>query len=143
ERPDLASVRCLYYAGCGDLSQWPCLQQSRRSIDVVLASSANRKRRSARLLSISPGPDQPDRLVTSEEIEQAAQRLATRRGERRIVRQHELGVVARCLDQFAMQLDARHPKARHPRLARAEHVAFAAQAQILLGDAEAVLRFAH
>src|SRR5262249_43560451 len=91
ERPDLASVRCLYYAGCGDLSQWPCLQQSRRSIDVVLASSANRKRRSARLLSISPGPDQPDRLVTSEEIEQAAQRLATRRGERRIVRQHELG----------------------------------------------------
>src|SRR5215510_10947382 len=76
ERPDLAILRCLDYAGCCDLSQWPYLQQSRKSIDVVLALSANRKRRPARLLSISSRPDQPDRLVTSEEIEQAAQRLA-------------------------------------------------------------------
>src|SRR5260370_11016466 len=88
-------------------------------------------------------PDQPDRVVTSEEIEQAAQRLAARRGERRVARQHELGVVARRLDQLAMQLDARHLKAWHPGLARAEHVAFAAQAQIFLGDAEAVLSLAH
>ena len=42
-----------------------------------------------------------------------------------------------------MHLDARDAEARHAALPRAEHVAFAAQAQILLGDAEAVLGLAH
>ena len=42
-----------------------------------------------------------------------------------------------------MHLDARDPEAGHAGLAGAEHVAFAAQAQILLGDAEAVLGLAH
>src|SRR5213079_2625976 len=84
----------------------------------------------------------PDRLVALEQIEQVAQRFAALRGESRIARQDELRVLAGGLQQGPMRLDARDPKARHAGLAGAEHVAFAAQAQILLGDAEAVLGLA-
>ena len=46
-------------------------------------------------------------------------------------------------EQLAVDFEARDAEARHAALARAEHVAFAAQPQILLGDAEAVLGVAH
>src|SRR5690349_1884693 len=42
-----------------------------------------------------------------------------------------------------MHLDAREAEARHTRLPRTEHVAFPSQLEILLGNAEAVLGFAH
>ena len=60
----------------------------------------------------------------------------------RIARQDELRVLAGGLQQRPVHLDARDAEARHAGLAGAEHVAFAAQAQILLGDAEAVLGLA-
>ena len=47
-------------------------------------------------------------------------------------------VVARLREQLAVELRPGEAKARHAALARAEHVAFAAQPQVLLGDAEAV-----
>src|SRR5437879_4169532 len=71
------------------------------------------------------------------------QRLSARRGQRRIAREHERGVVARRADIFAVYRYASDSEARHTGLARAEHIAFAAQLQVLLGDAEAVLGLAH
>src|ERR1043165_917101 len=88
---------------------------------------------------MSTRPQQPDRLVALEQIEQVAQRLPALRCEGWIARQDELRVLARRLEQRPVHLDARDAKARHAGLAGAEHVAFAAQAQVLLGDAEAIL----
>src|ERR1051325_3883796 len=68
------------------------------------------------------------------------QRLAARRGELRIAREDQLRVLAGLLEQWSVDLDARDAKARDPGLPGAEHVAFAAQAQILLGDAKTILR---
>ena len=52
-------------------------------------------------------------------------------------------VVAGDLQQVGVRPRARDAEARHAGLARAEQLAFAAQPQILLGDAEAVLGLAH
>jgi len=41
-----------------------------------------------------------------------------------------------------MNLNSRDPEARHSRLPHPKHVAFAAQPQILLGDAKTVLGLA-
>src|SRR5215813_9547191 len=90
-----------------------------------------------------PRADQADRLVAFEQIEQHPQRFATFAGERGIAAEHQGGVVAGGLQELAVGLDAGDAEARHAALAGAEHVAFAAQAQVLLGDAEAVLGLAH
>src|SRR5829696_9860668 len=42
-----------------------------------------------------------------------------------------------------MHFDAGDAKARHSRLPRAEHLTFAPQAQVFLGDTESILGFAH
>src|SRR5262249_12312199 len=72
-----------------------------------------------------------------------AQRLATRRGQGRVAREQELGIIARRADELAMHLDARDTAAPQAGLAGSQHVAFSAQRQILLGNAEAVLGVAH
>src|SRR5437868_4586554 len=71
-----------------------------------------------------------------------AQRLTALRGEGRIAREDELRVLAGGLQQGAVHLDTSNLEARHAGLARAQHIALAAQAQILLGDAEAVFALA-
>src|SRR5712691_12163255 len=91
----------------------------------------------------SARPNEADRLVALEQIEQVAQRLPARRGERRIAREDERGVVARRPDQLAVHLDARELEPGQAGLAGAEHVAFAAQPEVFLGDAEPVLALAH
>src|SRR3972149_1081271 len=93
-------------------------------------------------LWLSPRPDQLDRLVLAEQIEQMTQRLAARSRQRRIARQDQRGVVARGAEIFAVQLDARDLEAGQAALPRAEQIAFTAQAQIFLGDAEAVFGLA-
>src|SRR6266536_5710272 len=86
-----------------------------------------------------PRAQQPDRLVALEKIEQLAQRLAARRLQIRIARQREHRVLAGRLEQGPVHLEARHAKSGHAALPGAEHVAFAAQPQVLLGDAKTVL----
>ena len=72
-----------------------------------------------------------------------AQRRSARRGQGRIASEHEGRVVAGGAEKLAVHLDAGDAEARHARLAGAEHVALAAQLQILFGNAEAVLGLAH
>src|SRR5664279_1565662 len=89
-----------------------------------------------------PRPYQLDRLVLAEQIKQVTQRFTARRFQRGIARQDQRRVVARGAEIFAVRLDARDAETWQAALARAEQVAFAAQLQILLGDAEAVFGFA-
>src|SRR5262245_50509782 len=72
-----------------------------------------------------------------------AQCLSALGGERRVARQEELGLVTRGTDELAVRLDAGDAEARHAGLPRAEDVAFAAQPEVFLGDAKAVLGLAH
>ena len=53
------------------------------------------------------------------------------------------GVVARGAEKLAVHLEPGDAEAGHAALPGAEHVAFAAQPQIFLGDAEAVVGLAH
>src|SRR5271165_6839950 len=69
--------------------------------------------------------------------------LSARRGKRRIARQHQSGVIARWADEFGVRLDAGNAKARHSRLPCSKDVSFSTQFEVLLGDAKAVLGFAH
>src|SRR5450759_786679 len=87
-------------------------------------------------------PDQLDRLVLAEQIKQVTQCLAARGFERGVARQDQRRVVARGAEIFAVRLDARDAEAGQAALARAEQVAFAAELQILHGDAEAVFGLA-
>src|SRR6185437_7829256 len=86
-----------------------------------------------------PRRQQPDRLVAGEQVEQMTQRLAARRGERRIARQDERRVIARGGEELAVHVELRDLEAWHAALPGAEHVALTAQLQVLLGDAEAVV----
>src|SRR5450759_2234591 len=86
--------------------------------------------------------DQLDRLVLAEQIKQVTQCLAARGFERGVARQDERGVVARRAEIFAVRLDARDVEAGQAALPRAEQIAFAAQLQVFLGDAEAVFSLA-
>src|SRR5450631_3749118 len=70
------------------------------------------------------------------------QRLAALRLEHGVARQDQRGVVARGAEIFAVRLDAGDAKAGQAALPGAEQVAFAAQFQVLLGDAEAIFGFA-
>src|ERR1035437_915340 len=87
-------------------------------------------------------PDQLDRLVLAEQIKQVTQRLAARGFERGVARQDQRRVVARRAEIFAVRLDAGDVKAGQAALPRAKQVAFAAQLQVFLGDAEAVFGLA-
>src|SRR5690242_11911193 len=91
----------------------------------------------------SARPDQLDRLVALEQIEQHAQRLAALAGQLRVAVEDQRGIVARGLQVLAVRLDAGDAEAGQAALPGAEHVAFAAQAQVLLGDAKTVLGLAH
>src|SRR5262249_14235781 len=112
------------------------LQNSRTASERAIAGSLAMAKLLAR-------PDQPDRLVALEQVEQHAQRLAALAGELRIAVEDQRGVVARGLQELAVRLDAGDAEAGHAALPGAEHVAFAAQAQVLLGDAKAILGLAH
>ena len=57
--------------------------------------------------------------------------------------EHQRGVVARGAEIFAVRFDAGDAEIGQAALPRAEHFAFAAQAQVFLGDFEAVLGVAH
>src|SRR4051812_31149381 len=85
-----------------------------------------------------PRADQRDRLVALEQIEQAAQRVAAGAVELRIVLHDAQRLVARLRDQLRMNLAARDAVAGQAALPDPEHVAFAAQPQILFCDPEAV-----
>src|SRR5438270_10776276 len=71
-----------------------------------------------------------------------AQGVPARRGERRVARENELRILPGGLQQRTVHLDAGDAEARHAGLARAEHIALAAQAKVFLGDAEAVFGLA-
>src|SRR4051794_36920822 len=87
--------------------------------------------------------DEPDRLVALKQIQQIAQGLSARRSKRGIALHHKPRIIARRTDELRMCLDAHDAKSRHPGLARAEHVALAAQLEIFLRNAEPVLGIAH
>ena len=91
---------------------------------------------------MSTRAQQSDRLVAREHIEKLPQRRATRGGEAWIAAEHEHGILPRRLEKHAVHLDAGDVEAGHAALPRAEHVAFATQFQILLGDAEAIIGLA-
>ena len=60
----------------------------------------------------------------------------------RIACEDQRGIIARRSEQLTMHLQLRDAKARHAALPRAEQIAFAAQPQVFLSDAEAVLAVA-
>src|SRR5262245_40785171 len=98
--------------------------------------------RSCRADQFSPGTEQPDRFVAREQIKKLAQRLTARRTKFRIAVEDEGGVFARRAQELAVHFEPRDAKTGQAALPRAEHIAFAAQSQIFLGDAEAVIGFA-
>src|SRR5262245_27098098 len=87
--------------------------------------------------------NQSYRVVALEEIEQRAQRLAARRHKPGIADQDEARIVARRGEKIGMIDDICDPEDGQTRLARAQHLTRTSQAQILLGDAEAILGLAH
>ena len=82
------------------------------------------------------------RRIAVEEVEQGAQRLAARRGQGGVALEHQARVVMGDGDEIAMGGGIDEAEIRQPALARAEKLAGAAELQILLGDAEAVLGLA-
>src|SRR5690349_12417615 len=83
-----------------------------------------------------------DRLVPLVEIKQAAQGLAARAVELRIVLHDSQRLVARLGNQLGMDLRARDAIAGQSALPDPEHVAFAAQLQIFLSDPKSIGRLA-
>src|SRR5947207_9020698 len=61
-------------------------------------------------------PEQPDRLVALEEIEQVAQRLPARRLKIGIAREREHRILARRLEQRPVDLEPRHAEPGHAAL---------------------------
>ena len=90
----------------------------------------------------SAGAQEPDRFVASEQIKKLAEREAARRIKVRIAVESERRVLARRVQELAVNFEPGDAEAGHAALARAEQVAFAAQAQILFGDAKAVVGLA-
>src|SRR5581483_1696484 len=86
----------------------------------------------------SPGAHQPDGIVALEEIEQEPQSLGLCTGKLRIARKDEPRLVARRLQQQLVLGQACDAEGGEPALLCAEHLASAAQAQVLFGDDEAV-----
>ena len=90
----------------------------------------------------SAGSQVLDRLVAAEEVEQDAQRTATLALEVRVALEYEAGFVMGDGNQLLMSREVGQPQARQPALACPQHLAGAAQAQILLSDAKPVLGLA-
>ena len=86
----------------------------------------------------SPSADQRNRLIALEQIEQTTQRLAARAGQSGIVLHDAQRFVARLGDELGVHIGARDPVAGQAALPDAQHIAFAAQFQIFLGDAKAI-----
>src|ERR1700722_14969727 len=85
-----------------------------------------------------PRADQRDRLIALEQIEQAAQCLAAVALQFRIVLHDAQRLVTRLRNELAMHVGARDAIAGQAALSYAEHVAFAAQFQVFLGNPEAI-----
>ena len=88
-------------------------------------------------------PQRPHRVVAAEEVEQGAQRRAALGLQVGIAIDHQPRVVAGGLQQLGMGGEVGQPHVGQAALARAQKLAGAAQAEILLGDAKAVLGLAH
>src|SRR5579883_3267962 len=88
------------------------------------------------------GTNETDRLVLAEQIKQEAERLSARTGKHRVAFEDQGGILARGTDIVAVTLQAHDTKRGIAALPRAEHVAFPAQPQILLGDAKTVFGLA-
>ena len=82
-------------------------------------------------------------VVAPEQVEQGAQRRAPLGLQLGIALDDQAGVVARRLQQLAVGREVGQPHVGQAALPGAQQLAGAAQAQILLGDAEAVLGLAH
>src|SRR5204862_7398422 len=82
------------------------------------------------------------RLVAAEEIQQQTQRLAARARQVGIAIEDQPRVVMRNRDQLLVLREISEAQDRQPALPCAEHLAGAAQSQILLGDAKAVFGLA-
>src|SRR5437868_12478269 len=81
-------------------------------------------------------------LVAAEEVEQKAQGLAARARQLGVAFEDQARIVMRNGHQFLVLREVSKAQRRKPALASAEHLAGAAQSQILFGDAETVLGFA-
>src|ERR1700737_4167272 len=96
-----------------------------------------------RRTACSPAAQKPYRLAALENIEEQPQRLAMRAFQPGIFLDDFARFVARQVQQRSMRGKISEAKTRQAGLLRAEHLAFAAQAEVFLGDAKPVLRLAH
>src|SRR5690606_9316194 len=81
--------------------------------------------------------------IAFEQVEQRAGGLAARAGEAAVALHEQTSVVVRERKQALELLEVGEPERRVAGLARPQQLAAAAQAQVLLGQTEAVLRRAH
>ena len=88
----------------------------------------------------SPGAQQPDRLVTLEEIEQHTQRQAAFARKFGIAPKDQFGVVAGNGEKTGVGDEIGDTKAGQAGLAQAEQLALAAQPQIFFSNTESVFR---
>src|SRR5262249_53628737 len=117
----------------------PAGMRARLLADCRCACGNCEKPRSA----ASPGAQGPAPAVTLEEIEQGAQSAAALRLQLGIALDHQPRIVARRLQQLGMGGEVGQFHIRQTALAGAQKLAGAAQAQVLLGDAKAILGLAH
>ena len=87
----------------------------------------------------SAGFEEFRRLVALEQVEQDAQPLAFLAGQPTAAFERRLGVPPGLGEQGAVDVEPGEAEAGGARLAGAEHVALAAEPQVLLGDAESVV----
>src|SRR5579871_914287 len=87
--------------------------------------------------------DELRRLVALEKIEKNAVSPRVFAPETFARRERALRILARTRQQICVNVEPGEAKAGHSGLSGAEHVAFAPEFQVLLGDAEAVLGRAH
>ena len=80
-----------------------------------------------------------DRLVALHQVEERAHRLAARRDEVGVLVEEQARIVLGDPHQLGLHLEVGDAEARQAGLGDADQVPRPAQAQILLGDAEAVL----
>ena len=88
----------------------------------------------------SSGFDQPGGFVALEQVEHEFQAATGFAREPPVALERSFGSAARAGEKAGVDVEPREAEAGRAGLAGAEHVAFAAQLQVLFGDAEAVLR---
>src|SRR5262245_17931813 len=91
----------------------------------------------------SSGAQGPDRVVALDEIEERAQRRAAFGLQVGVAFDHQSGIVARRLQEVGMRRQIGQSHVGQAALARTQELAGTAQAQVLLGNAKAVLALAH